>query len=85
MSTYTLTAADHAFTLWLATRNKQKVAAEKHAHLSKSEKQVLRFHMQAIPAERKPPPPVKQSFTDRQITIALAALAARETKTRSVY
>lgn len=81
MSVYVETQSDAAFTLWLATVNKRTVAAERHVRLSKPERQVLAFHEAAIPA---PPKPARQGFTDRQITIALAAMAAREnTKTRS--
>lgn len=71
--TYVETASDAAFTIWLATRNPAAVAAEAHTHMSKPERQILRYVEQQLP-----PKPVTQHFTNRQIEIALAAMASRK-------
>ena len=82
MTTYVETPSDAAFTLWLATRNARKVAAELHVRFTPVERQILTFHKK--PAMKKPkvvkPKPVpRQQFTRAQIDVALAALAAQKT------
>jgi len=78
VSTYTELGSDAAFTLWLATRNRSKVLAESHPRMTADEGKILRFHRAAIPKPAPVPRPVPQSFTNRQIEIAFAALAERE-------
>jgi len=79
MSTYTETPSDAAFTLWLATRNPRKVAAELHVRFTPVEKRILTYHRKPTPKVVKPKPVPRQQFTRAQIDVALAALALQKT------
>lgn len=76
----TLTAADHAFTLWLATRSIAKVKAELHVRFTPIERKILAYHRKPTPKEPKPKVIPKQTFTRAQIEIALAVMAAQKTE-----
>lgn len=74
---YIETAADAAFTLWLATRDRRTVLRERHAHLTGVEKQILTYKKRAAPKTPKPKP--RPQFTREQISVALTALHNKET------
>lgn len=76
--TYTLTPADHAFTLWLATRNRRRVMAEQHVRFTPVEKQMIRYHAPKRVKAVKPPSVPKRVFSRAEIDIALAVLAAQK-------
>jgi len=76
--TYIETAADAAFTIWLATRNPVKVAAEQHNHMTVAEEQILAHHVQA--RSYKPTLKPARKFTRQEIDNALAAMAAQNRK-----
>lgn len=69
-----LTSAETAFTRFLANTSRSKVLAERHPHLSKSERRLLRA---CVVVKAEP------DLTDRQLEIAVAALANRTRNTNA--
>lgn len=78
--TYVETSSDAAFTIWLATRDPAKVAAEQHNHMTVTEKQILAHHVRA--RSHKPLPKPVRKFTRQEIDNALAQMAARQEESK---
>jgi hypothetical protein len=80
VSVYIERQSDAQFTLFLAGLDARTVLAERHVRLRSVEKKILKFHQAAKPK----PVATGPRFTERQMEIAIAAMAKRSIKTNAV-